>query len=87
MAGQPVGYMYRESPGLQHDSGWRFFSGKETQEYCDDAANFAMYDVNTVANYDRSIVPLLGAPIGSAFERNEQGELVAVPLPLDPDTD
>ena len=35
------GYMYRERPDLEHDSGWRFFAGLESQEYADDAEHFA----------------------------------------------
>ena len=67
--GKPVGFMYREAPSDRHDSGWRFFSGSESQEYVDDPKNLAIYDVNTIANYDAAIVPLLDAPVGSAFGR------------------
>lgn len=84
--GHPVGYMYREPPDSEHDSGWRFFSGLESQDYADNADHYALYDVNTVANYDRSIVPLLGAPVGSAFERGADDRFVAVPFPEDADS-
>ena len=71
--------MYREAPDSFLDSGWRFFSGQESQDYSDNAENFCMYDVNTVANYDPDIIPLLGAPEGSAFERNaDTGSFEAV---------
>jgi hypothetical protein len=30
--GLPVGYMYREAPDFEEDSGWRFLSGTEDQE-------------------------------------------------------
>lgn len=69
VAGNLVGYMYREEPSDKYDSGWRFFSGEETQDYADDPANFAIYDVNTIANYDPGITPYLEAPPFSAFER------------------
>ncbi len=82
--GQPVRYMYREIPDCEHDSGWRFFSGRESQEYADDPTHFARYDVNTVANYDQSILPFLDAPPGSAFER-EAEVFAPVPFPNDPD--
>ena len=36
----------------------------------DDADNHGAYDVNTIANYDREIIPFLNAPIGSTFARN-----------------
>jgi hypothetical protein len=85
VGGSRVGYMYRESPDIDVDSGWRFFSGEESRDYMDDATNFAFYDINPVANYDPEIVPFLGAPIGSAFERDSSGEFVAIPAPADPD--
>src|SRR5439155_10155099 len=67
--GRKVGYMYREKPDFEHDSGWRFFSGTESQAELDDPAHTDVYDVNTVANYDPAIIPLLNSPVGSAFER------------------
>ena len=77
-AGQPVRFMYREPPGNDVDSGWRFTSGQETDEYMDDPANSGIYDVNTIANYDPDIIPFLDMPTGSAFERNGISEFVAV---------
>jgi hypothetical protein len=68
--GKKIGYMYREEPDHAHDSGWRFFAGTESQEYLDNPKNIEMYDVNTVANYDQEIIPLLNSPAGSAFERD-----------------
>lgn len=76
--GKPVGYMYREEPNNPQDSGWCFMSGYEPQEYMDEPGNHAIYDVNTIANYDPEIIPYLKTPIGSAFERNESGALVEV---------
>jgi hypothetical protein len=67
--GLPVGYMYREVPDNDVDSGWRFFSGTESQEYVDDASQISIYDVNTIANYDPAIIPYLGSPEGTQLER------------------
>jgi hypothetical protein len=79
--GHKVGYMYREEPRLEVHSGWTFMSGRETQEYVDDPKNIMLYDINTIANYDPEIIPFLGAPIGSAFERDSQsGEFVEIPF-------
>jgi len=64
--------MYGEGPDDDVDRGWRFFAGTESQEYLDDPNNLAIYDVNTIANYDPEIIPFLDAPIGSAFERDPQ---------------
>lgn len=71
--GRPVGYMYREEPDSEVDSGWRFLAGDETQEYMDDPGNLGLYDVNTIANYDPAIIPLLGSPTGKAYERRGDG--------------
>lgn len=62
--------MYREKADHDVDSGWRFLSGLESQEYMDDASNHAMYDINTIANYDPEIIPFIQSPVGSAFERD-----------------
>jgi hypothetical protein len=70
--GRKVGYMYREEPDNEIDSGWRFLSGRESDEYMDDPDNHGAYDVNTIANYDRDIIPFLNAPIGSAFARDRR---------------
>jgi hypothetical protein len=67
--GMKVGYMYREEPDKHADSGWRFFSGDETQEYADNPDNFAIYEVNTICNYDPAIIPFLNAPYGEALGR------------------
>jgi hypothetical protein len=67
--GEVVDYMYREESGYEMDSGWRFFSGTEDQDYVDNAANSAIYDVNTIANYDRAIIPYLDLPVGIQLER------------------
>jgi hypothetical protein len=83
--GCPVGYMYRETPDNSTDSGWRFFAGDESQEYADNADNFMLYNINTIANYNRSIVPFLESDYGTAWGRDEQGNFVQEALPDDPD--
>ncbi len=83
--GIPVGYMYHEASDGGSDSGWRFFGGDETQAYSDDASHFAMYDVNTIANYDATIIPFLSAPAGSAYGRDESGQWLKEGPPIDPD--
>lgn len=69
-----VSYMYREAPDFENDSGWRFFSGKETQAYVNDPANAGIYDLNTIANYDRSIIKYLDLPVGTELERKPNSE-------------
>jgi hypothetical protein len=84
--GRPVGYMYRESPDYDADSGWRFLAGDESDEYMDDASNHGLYTVNTIANYDNDIIALVDEPIGSAFARNTKtGRFESVNSPIAPD--
>jgi hypothetical protein len=64
-----VGFMYREDPQDENDSGWRFIAGSETQDYIDDPVNSMIFEVNVIANYDPAIIPYLQLPIGSELER------------------
>jgi hypothetical protein len=72
--GQRVGYMYRELPDSSADSGWRFFAGDESDDYVNDPQNLGIYDVNTIANYDPLIIPLLSEAVGAAFARDPQND-------------
>ena len=80
--GEKIGYCYREAPDSDHDSGWRFFAGDEDQGYVEDPKNIGLDDVNTIANYDPQIIPLLESPEGSAFERAPSGEFELIPFSI-----
>jgi hypothetical protein len=67
--GELVDFMYRETPDFKNDSGWRFLSGTESQKYADNADHWAIYDVNTIANYDASIIDYLDSPVGTELQR------------------
>ncbi|HUX52930.1 MAG TPA: DUF2185 domain-containing protein [Williamwhitmania sp.] len=69
--GMKVGYMYRETREDDDDSGWRFLSGTETDEYVDDDTNSMFFEVNVIANYDPAIIPYLKMPVGTELEREE----------------
>jgi len=69
--GDEVGFMYREEPCFDEDSGWRFLAGTEDEEYMDNPDNTAIYDVNTIANYDRAIIAYLHLPVGLELQRIE----------------
>ena len=81
--GMRVGFMYRQQPTNRYDSGWTFTAGIESQEYMDLAGNNAIYDVNTIANYDPDIIPFLEEPTGSAYERNRSTGLF-IPVDFEP---
>ena len=68
--GNKVGYMYRETPTNDVDSGWRFFAGNEDENYTSNADNFSIFDLNTICNYDNDIIPFLNSEINSKYARN-----------------
>lgn len=68
--GKGVNYMYKECPDNKNDSGWRFFSGYEDDDYVNNSKNVEIYDVNTIANYAPDIISLLDSEIGHSFERD-----------------
>lgn len=74
--GRQVGFFYREAPENETDSGWRFMSGEESDDYINDPKNLAIYDVNTVANYDPDIIPYLKSPVGSEFARDRNTRVI-----------
>lgn len=74
-----VGYMLRSQVNEEQpeDSGWVFYEGSEDEQYCEDSGHFGVYALNTIANYDPDIIPLLDAPAGMAFFRGEDGTFYA----------
>lgn len=74
--GRPVGYLYREEPDYDDDSGWRFTAGDETDEYMEDSDNSSYVSLGAVLREDDSCVALLDREVGVAFERDDKGNFV-----------
>lgn len=72
--GLPILFMYRESPIEEEDSGWRFLSGQEDQDYLDESENSRFIGLNTMANMDRMIIPHLNLKKGTELEREKEGD-------------
>lgn len=72
--GAPIGFMYREEPVFEQDSGWRFFSGDETDEFAANPENFGVYDISDVTRNHPSVAEWLAQPAGTAWETDENGE-------------
>ena len=70
--GATVGFMYRDEPMYEADSGWCFLAGDEDEAYMDDSKKHGIYDVNTIANYAPGIIAYLDAPTGSRFVLDEE---------------
>ncbi|MEY8386419.1 DUF2185 domain-containing protein [Oscillospiraceae bacterium 38-13] len=84
--GCKVGWCYREEPEQGFpDSGWRFFSGDESEAYIAEISHTGVYDLNTVCNLDPEVIPLLDAPYRSAFVRGEDGKFRPEPFELTED--
>ncbi len=72
--GRRVRFCYREEPDDETDSGWRFFSGEETQEMMEDPDQIGLYDITTIARIDPDVIPLLAWRAGFAFVRQDPAE-------------
>ena len=67
--GFKVGYMYREKPEEgRPDSGWRFLSDIDTDEYLADANNSSVCTLNTVIQIEPAILSIINLPIGTDAE-------------------
>lgn len=74
--GKPVGFLYREEPDNENDSGWRFTAGDETDEYMRDTDNFSFVSLGAVLREDDSFVNLLDRETGVEFVRDNEGNFV-----------
>ena len=73
---ETVGYLYREDPDQENDSGWRMNTGTESDEYMEDSNNISYVSLGAVLRQDNSIIHLLDREAGCAFSRDENGQFV-----------
>lgn len=76
--GLPVALIYRVMPSSMHDSGWRFFTGTESDWYLSNYRCNGIYELNTVVNYCPETIPLLDSPPYSAFRKGSDGEWINI---------
>jgi hypothetical protein len=72
--GQRVHYLYREIADKKDDSGWRIFSGDESQEYVDDPKNMAMYNAATILEKEPRLAEVLAEDAPIAFEFDDEAD-------------
>ena len=65
-------FMYREKSSRKEDSGWRIFSGYESEEYTEDPRNCGIYNPATLLKIDPSVAPVLLKGVGSVYERETE---------------
>ena len=73
VSGRPVGFMYREEPVFDNDSGWRFFSGSEDDAYANDSANYETLPLSQILTAHPEIAPLMQQNAG-AWEWDDASE-------------
>lgn len=67
--GEMIRFAYREPADCAEDSGWRMFTGHESQDYADDPANIRLCVVGWLLNKEPSLDFFIREPVGTAFER------------------
>lgn len=68
--GCKIGYIYRDAPIRDDDSGWGFMAGDESDDYSALAANFCMLSLGRLLAIDDAMIDLLDAPVGAEFSRD-----------------
>ena len=66
-------FVYREKRTRPEDSGWRIFTGFESEDYNDDPDNIGLYDAVTILQIDPSLEDILLKGIGAVYEKAEDG--------------
>jgi hypothetical protein len=66
----PICFAFRLPPNNEADSGWVFWSGKESQEFIDDNSNTVVCPLFSFIDMDSTILDVLRNPIFSAWERD-----------------
>lgn len=83
--GAPVGFLHRDAPDREQDSGWRAYSGTETQAYLDDADNVVLLPLRDLVAREPDLEPLLAHPPRVAFERAADGSFTPCEPPPEED--
>ncbi len=69
-----VGYMRRDKPVNENDSGWSFCAGNEDDEYYNDYKNIALVSVYEVYQIDPDILNYISNPVGTELIRISSNE-------------
>ena len=72
--GWKIGYMRRDEPVNENDSGWSFLAGNESDEYCNDYKNIALVSVHEVYQLDPDIWNYIDNPVESELIRISSNE-------------
>ncbi|MFB9078064.1 DUF2185 domain-containing protein [Flavobacterium procerum] len=64
-------FLYREKRTRPEDSGWRIFTGFESEEYNNNSDNIGIYHPSTILKIDPSLEEILLKGVGSVYERTD----------------
>ena len=67
-------FAYREDPDNEEDSGWRLFTGLETDQYVNDPKNIRICNVGWLTDFDPTLFEIFKSDYGSVFERTSKEE-------------
>lgn len=65
-------FMYRNKSTRKEDSGWKIFSGFETEAYTEDPKNIIICNPSTLLKIDSTVAPILLKGVGSVYERETE---------------
>lgn len=66
----PIRFMYKTVPEHLNDTGWRMFTGYETEEFLEDElSNLVPIPVEKMCQLDNSLKPLVEFNAGTVWER------------------
>lgn len=65
-------WIYREEADRDIDSGWRVFSGEESEEYIDNPNNIRLVNVSYLFDKDPTLREVMKGEVGSAYEREDK---------------
>lgn len=68
-SGECVRWMYRTTADRPQDSGWRLYTGTESDEEANDASRIRICNVGWLVDFDPTLVLPFRAAVGAAFER------------------
>ncbi len=69
-----VGFLYREKPHNDQNSGWVVWAGGEDDAFTQDSSNCEIVTLERLLEIDESIESLLNAEVGAVFERSRDSK-------------
>ncbi len=67
-------WVFHQPPDREEDSGWRLFSGTETEQQLGDPSRIRLCNVAWLCDFDPSLAELLRTEVDAAFERNSRDD-------------